>query len=169
MVFALGVAIVPFARVLSQLVDMWEFSPEYSHCMLIPVISAFLIFRERAVLARMRFAGSWAGVAVLLAGAALWGVAELSTIWVIEQYAFVVVIYGLTLALVGPEAFRRMWMAMLILLFTIPLPIFFSNSLSLHLELISSAIGVDVIRLFNIPVYLDGNVIDLGVYQLQVA
>ena len=99
----------------------------------------------------------------------LWGVAELSTIWVIEQYAFVVVIYGLTLALVGREAFRRLWMAMLILLFTIPLPIFFSNSLSLHLELLSSALGVDVIRLFNIPVYLDGNVIDLGVYQLQVA
>jgi exosortase D (VPLPA-CTERM-specific) len=169
MVFTLGVAIVPFARVLNQLVGMWESAPEYSHCMLIPVISAFLIFRERAVLARMRFKGSWAGVAVLLAGAGLWGVAELSTIWVIEQYAFVVVIYGLTLALVGPEAFRRLWMAMLILLFTIPLPIFFSNSLSLHLELISSAIGVDVIRLFNIPVYLDGNVIDLGVYQLQVA
>jgi exosortase D (VPLPA-CTERM-specific) len=58
---------------------------------------------------------------------------------------------------------------MLILLFTIPLPIFFANSLSLQLELLSSAIGVDVIRLFNIPVYLDGNVIDLGVYQLQVA
>lgn len=169
MVFALAVAVVPFARVLDQLVGMWDSSPEYSHCMLIPVISAFLIFRERAALARIQFEGSWLGVAVLLAGAGLWGVAELSTIWVIEQYAFVVVIYGLTLALVGAEAFRRLWMAMLILLFTIPLPIFFSNSLSLHLELLSSAVGVDVIRLFNIPVYLDGNVIDLGVYQLQVA
>jgi len=169
MVFALAVATVPFARVLSQLVGMWYSAPEYSHCMLIPAISAFLIFRERAALARMRFAGSWAGVGVLLAGAGLWGVAELSTIWVIEQYAFVVVVYGLILALVGSAAFRRLWMAMLILLFTIPLPIFFSNSLSLHLELISSAIGVDVIRLFDIPVYLDGNVIDLGVYQLQVA
>jgi exosortase D (VPLPA-CTERM-specific) len=169
MVFALAAAVVPFARVLDQLVGMWESAPEYSHCMLIPAVSAFLIFRERAVLARMRFEGSWLGIAALLAGMGLWGVAELSTIWVIEQYAFVVVIYGLTLALVGREAFRRLWMAMLILLFTIPLPIFFSNSLSLHLELLSSALGVDVIRLFNIPVYLDGNVIDLGVYQLQVA
>lgn len=167
--FALAVAVVPFARVLSQLLGMWESAPEYSHCMLIPVISAFLIFRERAVLARMPFEGSWLGVAVLLAGAGLWGIAELSTVWVIEQYAFLVVIYGLTLALVGPEVFRRLWMAMLILLFTIPLPMFFSNALSLHLELLSSAVGVDVIRIFNIPVYLDGNVIDLGVYQLQVA
>lgn len=167
--FTLAVAAVPFARVLNQLFGMWTSDPEYSHCLLIPLISAFLIFRERAVLARMPFEGSWLGIAVLLAGAGLWGIAELSTIWVLEQYAFVVVLYGLTLALVGPEAFRRLWMAMLILLFTIPLPMFFSNSLSLHLELVSSALGVDVIRLFNIPVYLDGNVIDLGVYQLQVA
>jgi len=169
MAFAFGVSIVPFARVLNQLVGMWTSAPEYSHCLLIPAISAFLIFRERAVLARTPFAGSWLGVAVLLAGAGLWGIAELSTIWVIEQYAFLVVIYGLALALVGPAVFRRVWMAMLILAFMIPLPMFFSNSLSLHLELVSSAIGVDVIRLFSIPVYLDGNVIDLGVYQLQVA
>jgi exosortase D (VPLPA-CTERM-specific) len=168
LVFALAVAVVPFTRVLDQLVGMWTSTPEYSHCLLIPVISAFLIFRERAVLARTPFAGSWLGVAVLLAGAALWGVAELSTIWVIEQYAFLVVVYGLTLALVGPEVFRRLWMAMLLLVLTIPLPIFFSSSLSLHLELISSALGVEVIRIFKIPVYLDGNVIDLGVYQLQV-
>ncbi|MHB8813053.1 MAG: VPLPA-CTERM-specific exosortase XrtD [Steroidobacteraceae bacterium] len=167
-VFAFAMAVVPFARVVDQLVGMWTSAPEYSHCLMIPVISAFLIFRERAVLARNPFAGSWLGIGMLLVGAGLWGIAELSTIWVIEQYAFIVVIYGLTLALVGREAFRRLWMAMLILLFTVPLPMFFSNSLSLHLELLSSALGVDVIRLFNIPVYLDGNVIDLGVFQLQV-
>lgn len=167
--FALAAAVVPFARVLNALISMWTHDPEYGHCLLIPVISAVLVFRERAALARTPFQGSWLGVVVLLVGASLWGIAELSTIWVIEQYAFLVVLYGLTLALVGTEVFRRLRMAMFILLFTIPLPIFFANSLSLHLELLSSALGVDVIRLFGIPVYLDGNVIDLGVYQLQVA
>ena len=169
MLFALAVAVIPFARVLSQLFGIWDIDPEYSHCVLIPLISIFLVWRERAELARTRFEGSWLGIAVLLAGAGLWGVAELSTIWVIEQYAFVVVVYGLVLALVGTKVFQRLWMAMLILLFTIPLPMYFYSSLSLHLQLLSSALGVDVIRLFNIPVYLDGNVIDLGVYQLQVA
>lgn len=169
MLFALAVAAVPFARVLSQLFGVWDLDPEYSHCVLIPLISGVLIYRERAALARTPFEGSWAGIAVILAGAGLWGIAELSTIWTIEQYAFLVVVYGLVLALVGPAAFRRLWMAMLMLVFTIPLPVFFSNSLSLRLQLISSALGVDVIRLFNIPVYLDGNVIDLGVYKLQVA
>lgn len=169
MLFALAVAAVPFARVLSQLFGIWDIDPEYSHCVLIPIISMFLVWRERAELARTPFEGSWLGIAVLLAGAGLWAVAELSTIWTIEQYAFLVVVYGLILTLVGTKVFRRLWMAMLILVFTIPLPVFFSTSLSLRLQLISSALGVDVIRLFDIPVYLDGNVIDLGVYKLQVA
>lgn len=166
--FALVTATVPFLRVLSQLLIVWG-SPEYSHCVIIPLVSAFLIWRERAALARTPFEGSWLGFAVLVGGAGLWAIGELSTIWTIEQYAFLAVLYGLVLAMVGPKVFRRLWMAMLILVFTIPFPVFFTNSLSLHLQLLSSALGVAVIRLFNIPVYLDGNVIDLGVYKLQVA
>jgi hypothetical protein len=34
---------------------------------------------------------------------------------------------------------------------------------------VSSEIGVWFVRLMGIPVYLEGNVIDLGVYKLQVA
>ena len=36
------------------------------------------------------------------------------------------------------------------------------------MQLISSELGVLVIRLFDIPVYLEGNIIDLGTYKLQV-
>jgi exosortase D (VPLPA-CTERM-specific) len=168
MVFALVAAAVPFLRVLSQLLVVWG-SPEYSHCVIIPLVSVFLVWRERAALARTSFQGSWLGLAVLLGGVGLWAVGELSTIWTIEQYGFLVVVYGLVLALVGPDVFRRLWMAMLILVFTIPFPVFFTSALSLHLQLLSSQLGVAVIRLFEIPVYLDGNVIDLGAYKLQVA
>ena len=54
------------------------------------------------------------------------------------------------------------------LFFTIPLPKFLYNNLSSQLQLISSEIGVWFIRLFDISVYLEGNVIDLGNYKLQV-
>jgi exosortase D (VPLPA-CTERM-specific) len=54
------------------------------------------------------------------------------------------------------------------LLFMIPLPDLFQYNLSSQLQLLSSAIGVQVIRLLNISVFLEGNIIDLGKYQLQV-
>ena len=37
------------------------------------------------------------------------------------------------------------------------------------MQLVSSQIGVAIIRLFGISVFLEGNVIDLGNYKLQVA
>jgi exosortase D (VPLPA-CTERM-specific) len=169
LVFALVAAYIPFAGVLNSLFGVWSLQPEYSHGVLIPLLSLFLIWRERAALIRAPFRGSWLGVALLLVGVLLWALGELSTIWVIDQYAFLVVLYGLVLALAGGDVFRRLWMPLLMLLFMIPLPMFFAASLSLHLQLLSSAIGTAVIRLFGISVYLDGNVIDLGSYKLQVA
>jgi exosortase D (VPLPA-CTERM-specific) len=167
--FALIVAFIPFSNVLLGLFAIWNREPEYSHSLLIPFISLFLIWRERAVLTRSAFKGSWAGVALVVVGVLMWIVAELSTIYVIAQYAFLVVLYGLVLALAGGQVFRRLWMPLLILVFIIPLPAFFANSLSLRLQLLSSQLGVAVIRLAGISVYLDGNVIDLGTYKLQVA
>jgi exosortase D (VPLPA-CTERM-specific) len=169
LVFALVVAFIPFAGVLAGLFAVWNREPEYSHALLIPLISLFLVWRERNALMHTPFRGSWLGFAVVIAGVLMWLVAQLSTIYIIAQYAFLVVLYGLVLSLAGGKVLRRLWMPLLILLFIIPLPAFFANSLSLKLQLLSSAIGVGVIRLAGISVYLDGNVIDLGTYKLQVA
>ena len=48
------------------------------------------------------------------------------------------------------------------------MPSFIDSTLSLRLQLVSSQLGAFFIRLVGIPVYLDGNVIDLGYYQVQV-
>src|SRR5262249_17017045 len=46
---------------------------------------------------------------------------------------------------------------------------FIDSQLSWRLQLISSELGGLFIRLFGVPVYLTGNIIDLGTYKLQVA
>jgi len=57
---------------------------------------------------------------------------------------------------------------LLILLFMIPLPSSSWRTVD-ELQLLSSQIGVLFMRLFDISVFLEGNVIDLGGYKLQVA
>ena len=60
------------------------------------------------------------------------------------------------------------WSALVFLLFMVPLPRFIQFNLSNELQLISSQLGAGIVRLFGIPVSLEGNVIDLGSYKLQV-
>jgi exosortase D (VPLPA-CTERM-specific) len=73
------------------------------------------------------------------------------------------------LAFTGVKPFRLLAVPLLVLLFMIPLPQFLLANLSTKLQLLSSQLGVWFIRLFGISVFVEGNVIDLGGYKLQVA
>jgi exosortase D (VPLPA-CTERM-specific) len=161
--------LLPFRVALSAFIDIWSLQPEYSHGLLIPFISAYLVWRRRDELRGMRFTGSWQGLWLIAFGMLLWLVGDLATIYWIVQYGFLFALYGVVLSLTGGAVFRKLWMPLAILVFMIPLPAFFNNTLSLKMQLLSSALGVQVIRLFGISVFLEGNVIDLGSMQLQVA
>ncbi len=149
------------------MLDDWD-SPEFGHGYFIPAISFYLIWQRRDELGALDLKGSWIGVAVLGLGSLIFLLGQLSAIYIIVQYAFLISLYGLIISLLGMKAFRIMLVPLLFLVLMIPFPDFLYQGLSQQLQLISSQIGVAVIRLFGISVFLEGNVIDLGTYKLQV-
>jgi exosortase D (VPLPA-CTERM-specific) len=159
----------PFRDGFSDMWHMWVTSEEYSHCLLILPVAAFLVWQRRDQLERHDFTGSWAGVGLVLLGGALLLLGQLGAVYTLMEYAYLATLYGLILALVGWQAFRVMRVPLLILIFMIPLPTFFLYNLSLQLQLLSSKLGVWFIRLLGVSVFLEGNVIDLGGYKLEVA
>jgi exosortase len=168
-VIVAGLSVWPFWDGLAQMWSWWAASPEDSFGVLIPPIAAFLMWQQKDRLERIPFTGSWWGIAIILLGGASLLVGQLGTVFTIVQYAYVVTLYGLVLAFLGWKAFRIIAVPLFILLFMIPLPQFVMANLSTQLQLLSSEIGVFIIRLFGISVFLEGNVIDLGGYKLQVA
>lgn len=153
---------------LKEMLRVWDTREEYSYGYLIPFITAFLIWQKKHILEQTEFTGSWIGVAVTVAGLGIFYLGSLSTITTLVQYALLIVIIGVALGIMGWRAFRPIFVPLLFLAFMIPLPSFFLNNLSAQLQLLSSQLGVGVARAFNVSVYLEGNVIDLGVYKLQV-
>ncbi|MGZ8193316.1 MAG: VPLPA-CTERM-specific exosortase XrtD, partial [Methylobacter sp.] len=93
---------------------------------------------------------------------------QLATLKTIEQYAFILTLTGIFASVFGMHGLRIAWLPLLFLIFMVPFPAFILNNLSSKLQLISSWIGVEFIRACDIMVYLEGNVIDLGTYKLQV-
>jgi exosortase D (VPLPA-CTERM-specific) len=158
-----------FHEGIDRMVNAWLGTDEYSHGILIPFIAAFLVWQRRGELARIPFEGSWGGVAIVALGAILNLVGKLASVFAFQQYAMVVVIAGLIVAFAGWAVLKKLWVPVFILLFMVPIPNFFLNELSSQLQLISSKIGVAIIRAFGISVLLNGNVIDLGAYKLEVA
>lgn len=149
------------------LLHRWE-SPEYGYAYMLPAIVAFLIWQRKDEIERIAFTGSWLGFLLLILSLVILWMGEQGAVHAIMQYALFVTILGATWSFVGGRVFRKILIPLVILAFAIPLPGFFYESLSNDLQLVSSQIGVAVIRLFGISVYLEGNVIDLGTYKLQV-
>jgi exosortase D (VPLPA-CTERM-specific) len=165
---SVGLVYALFGIAIGFMVGQWGMD-EFSHGYLIPFVSLFLIWQRRDLLRQIEFKGAWTGPVVVLAGIALDAVGRLSALFVLQHIALLVVIAGLVLALTGWEAFKVLSMPLGVLVFMIPLPNILLNTLSSQLQLISSSLGVKLLQLAGVSVFLQGNVIDLGAYKLEVA
>ena len=155
---------------LTGLAREWS-RPEFSHGPVIPVLSFYMFLHELKAVppAAVPVNDRWPGVAVIALGLALAVVGNLVQIDDLVFYALIVWVGGLVLTGFG---FRRgiiFWPSVLHLVFMLPLPNFLYWQVNTALQFVSSEIGVWFVRLAGVPVYLDGNVIDLGVYKLLVA
>ena len=162
------ITLVAFSESLWELVRRWSTQEEYSHGFLIPVIVAWLLWSRRDALYASIGRPSWMGPALIVLAAVMHITGKLSALFVLSQVGFIVALIGITLGLGGYSLLQVVFVPLIFFLFAIPLPYFIDAVLSYRLQLISSELGVFFIRLLQIPVYLEGNVIDLGVYKLQV-
>ena len=146
----------------------WNTVPEYSHGLALPILAIFLLWQQREVFERETFKGTVTGpLLIALAGVALL-LGTMGGAYTLQQYAFALGVTGLVLSWTGFRAIRQLALPFALVFLMVPQPEFILNNLSTRLQLISSEIGVAVIRLAGISVYLEGNVIDLGSYRLQV-
>src|ERR1039458_8965511 len=129
---------------------------------------ARLLWRRRDALFASIGRPSWNGPALILLAAVMHILGKLSALFILSQAGFIVALIGVVLGLGGYSLFKVTFIPIIFLIFAIPLPYVVDAALSLRLQLISSELGTFFIRMFQIPVYLEGNVIDLGNYKLQV-
>ncbi len=147
-------------------------TPEYSHGPLIPLISLYLFLRElrgKTDLPNGTPCNRWPGVAVIALGSGMAVLGNLASIPDIATYAFIIWVAGLVLLCMGWAEGKRHQLPVLHLVFMLPLPQYVYWKMTVFLQGVSSELGVMVIRFAGIPVFLDGNIIDLGPYQLLVA
>lgn len=168
-VAVLGAAVF-FAEGLDALLLAWQL-PEYSHGPLIPILSALLFLRQLKDVPvdtgpkRQR----WVGVLVILVAVALGGLGRLAGINDIVAYATILWVGGILLVSFGWATGKHFWPPVLHLVYMLPLPGVLYYKMSAWLQLISSELGVWFLKLLSVPVFLDGNIIDLGSLKLHVA
>lgn len=157
-----------FSGSFADLEHTWANQEEYSHGYMIPLVAVFLFWKKLPDLMSLDWKPSRLAPVLMLLVICGWALGELTAYRQIVSYSFIGALVALVLAIFGWKGLRASWGSYFYLLFMIPLPLFLYQRLSAELQLISTNIGVAVVDAFGISVYVAGNVIDLGGYQLQV-
>ncbi|NOD78611.1 MULTISPECIES: VPLPA-CTERM-specific exosortase XrtD [unclassified Ruegeria] len=146
-------------------------TPEYSHGPLIPIISLYLFLRELRNMPPPNpvIHDRWPGVAVVAVALAIAILGNLARIPDIVTYAMIIWTGGVMLTVFGWQRGIHHQLPVIHLVFMLPLPQFLYWKLTIFLQWVSSELGVWFVQMAGVSVFIEGNVIDLGVYKLQVA
>ncbi len=155
--------------VIRRLADDWRVDENYSHGFLIPVISGYAIWTNRAQLfstpaePRLLPGAALVLLAVFMLLAGILG-AELY----VTRLSLVISLFGLTIYFGGWAWLRQMLFPIGLLLLALPIPNILFNQIAFPLQLLASDYATRLIRLLGIPALREGNVIELARMKLQV-
>ncbi len=139
---------------------VWEAPYSYfSHGPLVPFIAAYMAWANRKRLAAMRLHYWWPGCVVLLVSVA----ALVTGNWIesasVRAGAFLLMIFGILLSLLGPTATRILAVPVLFLITMIPLAPSVLDSATGRLQIQSAAVAAKVFQLTGHEAQLQGSTI----------
>jgi len=179
----LGVADIAVLAVLLLLLGvlaapLWELTVQYwirtgneayTHAPLMPLIAGYFIWEWRKELAVMPVRFSRQGFVFLLVATTIFGIGTVAAERFTMQVGVAALLLGLVWTHFGNAITRRLAFPISLFFLMIPIPGVIYRNLSFNLQILSSRLAVDFMQLFALPVYREGNVINLTYTQLEVA
>lgn len=154
---------------LTGMVELWLFSEEYGHGLMVVGLLGYILYRRREDFIPESITLAWIAIPLALAAMAAVIAGVASGIAVVSMYGVLAFVVSAILVFGGVALFRKMLVPLLIVWLLIPLPNPYGPMLTSGLQLVSSQLGVWFIRGLGGVVFLEGNVIDMGGVQLLVA
>ena len=150
---ALGLLVLAQHSSYASMLAVWQRSQTFAHGFIILPISAWLLWRQRHVLARLPRQPAASALAPLAALGVLWLLAAISNVTILQQYCVVLMIPATVAALLGWRLVRAAAFPFAYLLLGVP----FGEIFIAPLIEFTASFTVTALQLSGIPVFRDNN------------
>jgi exosortase D (VPLPA-CTERM-specific) len=140
----------------------------YSFGLLLPLVSAYIIYLKLPQLRNIVWQRSWFGLFFIALSFLIYIMGDLVAIYYFPPISFIILIFGVLLLLGGWQVVSSLAFPIFLLFLMIPLPAMVVQQLTFHLQLLSSKLAASFLSALGYVLIRKGNVIDLGVRQLQI-
>jgi exosortase len=168
----LGLLLLPMLALyypfILTMTEDWRTNANYSHGYLIPFISAYMIWALREQLAEIEIKPSCWGLVLIVFGLLQLFIAKVGSEYFLQRTSIIIVLYGISIFMIGWRMTRCIWMPLIFLAFMIPLPAIVWNRIAFPLQLFSSSLTESAVRALGMPILREGNVLHLPQTTLEV-
>jgi exosortase len=170
---ALGVAVAGalalYVPVIVGMAADWIEFPSLSHGFAVPLISAYLLWNRRQLLAETPVQGSFIGLPVVVLALGMLVLGSLGGESFIARLSLPIALFGTVLFLMGGQVTRHAWIAIAYLAFMIPLPYLTLKAITYQSRLFDAGLTATALSWIGVPVLRDGVMLQLPNMTLEVA
>ncbi len=168
--FILSAAVLlVYRRYIFWMVDWWSRSEYYGHGFLIPIVTGYLIWRQREGLRELPRKEFRAGIKLIAASLLLHIAATFGDVHFLSGFALVGTIFGLVVWLGGRSWGRALAFPIAFLLFMVPLDRLLIDQLAQPLQVFSAQMGGRAVAAIGTRIAIEGTMIHTPVYTFEVA
>lgn len=169
----LAAAVAWFWQPFLTLYALSQDQEHYSHIILIPLVSLYVLYGNRTVLLA---SSEWSpALGVILIGLGSWGHWQIDTVALgpdslsMTMAAFVAICWGIFLLGYGMRLFYHVSFGLLFLLFMVPFPSFLLSAVIGFLQRMSAEAADVLFAMLGVPVFREGFVFSLTNFTVHVA
>ena len=162
--FAVASVVLPLAPTFLSMADVWNRDSTFTHGYVIPLLSAWLLWRDRAALSRVEIKPELRALTVVVALLAVWGAADLAGVQVVRQGAAVALIVASAWVVLGSAFVRAAMFPLAYLFFAVP----FGDFLVPYLVEFTTHFTVAAVEAVGVPIYREGTFFSLPSGNFEV-
>jgi len=163
-----------YASTLGRLVLAWVGwapwrDPNFQHGIFVPLFALFILWQDRKNLRSILPSPSWTGVLAVILSQIMLVLGLLGAEPFSARVSLLVLLAGLIVIFRGWTFFRAVLFPWAFLFLMIPIPTLIMNKVTFPLQLLASKLATGLLRLVQVPVLQEGNLLTLAAKQLDVA
>lgn len=158
-----------YASTLGGMIRQWSTDEDMGHGFLVPVVIAWIVWRERGHWRKLDSEPSLWGFALLVAGAALHAAGAIGAGLFASSLGLLLSIAGVVLGFGGFALMRAWTFPLLLTVFMLPKLAIVYNQATLPLQLLASRLAAGILTTSGLGVIREGNILDVGGHRVAVA
>ncbi|MBF0522899.1 MAG: exosortase/archaeosortase family protein [Candidatus Omnitrophica bacterium] len=161
--------ILAYFPILHWMWDRWFVRDSYySHGVLVPFVSCFLIWQIRDKLKMIKPKESPLGLPLIIIGLVIYLLSSLFRIYFSSGLSMLIVLYGMVLYFWGKEMFLKISFPLAFLLFMVPLPEVAIVNISFRLKMFATTLATWLLNHMRIPAVQQGSIIKMPTSEVIV-